>query len=320
MCTVPLAKKGAFGSQSHQSPHHIILGTPTPKTNKSKRTMRLNFALLLATAIAGLVNGDGVNVYHGFLSNEEIEQLRVMSQNIQKDSPLSDVYSNEHNPTTNYAMSTMEPNVVSKLRRAFLGATDEEVCDESKPVVIKTMSSTTQEHFDQRVMEEGAPQVDGNVAFIFLNSNPNASFVHGKGGTEIPVTAGTLVTFPNEPHYTNIKSGIVQIAGAFTASAVNGGKLFDFAGAGSMSMEPPKESKSKKSKKSKNDVGRRQLDYSMSMEPSESKKGKKGKMKTEKGPVPPVRRDLNGYSMSMEPKEKSAGKKGKKSKLTKPLD
>lgn len=57
--------------------------------------------------------------------------------------------------------------------------------------------------------------VDGLVAFVALNTNRHARFVHDR--QEIPIRRGTLVVFPgNVEHQTVVESGEVQLLGPFT--------------------------------------------------------------------------------------------------------
>ena len=53
-----------------------------------------------------------------------------------------------------------------------------------------------------------------NVAFIPLNSNPDAYFQ--QGGMSVPIVKNSLIQFKgNEPHNTVVKSGVVNMLGPF---------------------------------------------------------------------------------------------------------
>lgn len=81
---------------------------------------------------------------------------------------------------------------------------------ESFQIQARSIESTTRSHQDRHW--DSGKVVDDTVAFVFLNSNPDASFVYG--GTTVPVEAGTMVQFAgSEPHYTRVNSGSVQLAG-----------------------------------------------------------------------------------------------------------
>lgn len=92
----------------------------------------------------------------------------------------------------------------------------------------KTITKTTSPHQDRRVTKEGAPVVPGEVGFVFLNSNPHATFVHGdvddpqsQKTTVVPVEEGKLVVFPGSvPHHTVVESGAVKLAGPFLLSTL----------------------------------------------------------------------------------------------------
>jgi hypothetical protein len=62
--------------------------------------------------------------------------------------------------------------------------------------------------------------VQGEVLFVFLNDNPNASFFHGKDC--IPVVAGNMVIFRGGQikHCTEVASSKVHLLGPFGASSL----------------------------------------------------------------------------------------------------
>ena len=82
--------------------------------------------------------------------------------------------------------------------------------EELRSIPITKITGTTQKHVDCHY-HSGERAVD-KVAFVFLDSNPEATFVHGS--TEIPVEAGKLVVFDgNVPHNTRVARGTVALAG-----------------------------------------------------------------------------------------------------------
>lgn len=106
------------------------------------------------------------------------------------------------------------------------------------PVMSMLMTATTDRHRDCRVPQSEGRVVQGDVAFIFLTSDPNAAFVHGgeeasvdanpekapkkletetETATRVPAVAGNLVRFRGDvPHHTSVPSGSsVHIAGPF---------------------------------------------------------------------------------------------------------
>ena len=82
--------------------------------------------------------------------------------------------------------------------------------DELRSIPVTKITGTTRKHVDCHY-HSGERAVD-KVAFVFLESNPEAKFVHGS--TEIPVEAGKLVVFDgNVPHNTRVARGTVALAG-----------------------------------------------------------------------------------------------------------
>lgn len=95
----------------------------------------------------------------------------------------------------------------------------------SAAIMTKMITSTTPLHYDRHRSTGGIlgcdpkthvnATVEGEVGFVFLNSNENAMFVHHRDG-RVPVVSGSLVTFDgNIPHHTIISEGVVQLAGPF---------------------------------------------------------------------------------------------------------
>jgi hypothetical protein len=79
------------------------------------------------------------------------------------------------------------------------------------------MDKTTEEHtdyYDDPVGKRRLVEHDERVAFVFLNTNPDAIFIHNK--VKVPVVEGHLVHFNGAlPHNTIIKSGSVRLLGPF---------------------------------------------------------------------------------------------------------
>jgi hypothetical protein len=81
----------------------------------------------------------------------------------------------------------------------------------------RIMVKTTEEHtdyYDDPVGKRRLVEHDERVGFVFLNTNPDAIFVHNK--VKVPVVEGHLVHFNGAlPHNTIIKSGSVRLLGPF---------------------------------------------------------------------------------------------------------
>jgi hypothetical protein len=81
-------------------------------------------------------------------------------------------------------------------------------------VNIKKMTETTNPHADHFVMRHDRKLVEDAVAFIMMNTNNDAKFVHGN--EEISIQAGNLISFQGSiQHNTVVKKGHVTIAGPF---------------------------------------------------------------------------------------------------------
>jgi len=81
----------------------------------------------------------------------------------------------------------------------------------------RILTRTSPVHFD---LYQSGEVVNGDedVAFVMLNSNPDAYFQHG--GTSVPIVEGSLVYFNGStPHNTVVNSGRVHILGPFVINA-----------------------------------------------------------------------------------------------------
>lgn len=95
----------------------------------------------------------------------------------------------------------------------------EELPKDGAKVCIKRLTETTNSHRDTFVMRPDRQVVKDTVAFIALNSNKRAKFVHGE--EEVPIKAGSLITFSgNQCHRTIVNDGHVKIAGPFHVSSM----------------------------------------------------------------------------------------------------
>jgi hypothetical protein len=80
------------------------------------------------------------------------------------------------------------------------------------------INKTTPEHVDSYLEDDERclADHDSRVNFVFLNTNPDAFFVHGD--VSIPVIEGHLIHFDGaQMHNTVINSGSVMLLGPFLA-------------------------------------------------------------------------------------------------------
>ena len=85
-------------------------------------------------------------------------------------------------------------------------------------VPTRVIRDTTRSHQD-RFRDDTHGLVEDDVVFIFLNTNTDATFVHGNDITT--VEAGSMVRFRGDvPHHTVVKKGFVQLVGPFHAASL----------------------------------------------------------------------------------------------------
>ena len=79
-----------------------------------------------------------------------------------------------------------------------------------RSIPVTKITGNTQVHVD-RHHDSGEP-VEGKAAFIVLNENPHATFVHGS--TDVHAKAGDLVVFDADvPHNTQVARGTLSLVG-----------------------------------------------------------------------------------------------------------
>jgi hypothetical protein len=109
-------------------------------------------------------------------------------------------------------MSRSLTNAVTDL--IFLPGSDMQY-DETPLVNTQVIGATTDKHVDSYLVPDGERRLvenDKRVAFVFLNTNPNAHFIHDN--VSVPVVEGTLVHFNGAvPHQTIVNAGVVRLLG-----------------------------------------------------------------------------------------------------------
>ena len=168
-------------------------------------TLVTSLFLPMAAVSAGTFGA--VKTYPNFLKPEEIEYFSSVE--------IIDDF---------YGIANFDESIAKRIHEVAASelSSDISTCsiDESfeyrRSVPINHMRSTTARHQDVHVNDDGSigEKVEGKVAFIFLDSNENATFVHGDD-THIPSEAGTLVVFDGHvPHNTIVTGGALSIVGA----------------------------------------------------------------------------------------------------------
>ena len=143
-----------------------------------------------------------IKTYPGFLSADEIKQFT--SVDVDKAGIWYTANKGRDAAALDRAISIRLHHVTGTAMTA------EEQRQYRRSIPVTKMTGTTKVHVD-RHHDSGEP-VDGKVAFIMLNDNADAVFVHGS--TEVPAKAGKLVVFDaSVPHNTQIARGTLSLAG-----------------------------------------------------------------------------------------------------------
>jgi hypothetical protein len=185
--------------------------------------------VLLAAIISVIVCTDGqpahysnVDIVHNFLDLNEIQNFLDVPLRLKREGHIS-----AHGVAEN-----IPPALIRRLLNAAGVFKDGliETFDASSPkksikpdsivstsiIVTEIYKGATHSHQDHR-WDMDRDLVQDKTGFIFLNTNPDAEFVHGE--ETIPVIAGALVIFAgNVVHNTVVRSGSVRLAGPFHIS------------------------------------------------------------------------------------------------------
>ena len=154
------------------------------------------FSLPMASAAS-------IKTYPNFFSAEEVEQF-ASSVDVDKGG-------NWYTAKQGRSVITLDAAISRRLRDATGTATTaEEQRQYRRSIPVTKIMGSTEPHVDMHI-DSGEP-VEGEVAFVFLNDNSDATFVHGS--TEIAAEAGKLVVFDGDvPHNTQISRGTLALAG-----------------------------------------------------------------------------------------------------------
>jgi len=156
--------------------------------------------------------GDPLEVIEDVFSPEECKELRNKPSDL--DLTLKTHHSGRHQGKVDLPLS-----FIRRLQEApsnLFGSTDEVGGQETLTVTTSFITNSTNRHKDHT--RDGV-LVKEPVGFLFLNDNPDASFIHGTSPS-VPVKAGTMVTFRGDvPHHTVVRNGIVRLLGPFAMSS-----------------------------------------------------------------------------------------------------
>ena len=162
--------------------------------------------LSLSLAIISFASAcSALKVNEGFLKEEEIDQFRGRLPKIDKQ---------PNGAARRHGVASLPASIARRMLSSI--CTDDGVCankdvDFDLEVRTSLIDRSTHEHVDHYSNGE---KVHEDVGFVFLNSNPDAHFQHGKD--TVPIKAGNLVTFKGDvTHNTVVKSGQVHLLGPF---------------------------------------------------------------------------------------------------------
>jgi hypothetical protein len=153
--------------------------------------------MFLSTHPASMIDAAITNEIHEFLSNDEIH-LVLTAANFNAEGAFdADCWTAGNIPIK--LVSRLAAHSPYNFRRSLRSSTS----------TGESTSLHTDVHGDS-CYAQGDNISQKESTFVFMNTNPNAVFVHG--GQTVPVTAGKLVNFQaDEPHQTVIEDGYVQM-------------------------------------------------------------------------------------------------------------
>ena len=150
----------------------------------------------------------------------------------------------------------------ARLSLLFLNTLQEKVgissvVGDTPPIInLTTMTESSTRHVDCYL--SGRQERPEHVGFVFLNTNPDAHFVHGE--STVPIVEGRMVLFDGGiPHNTIVNSGSVKLLGPFDAKDFTAVGIFKEIEVGTKSRKGPKSSKKTAPKKKSDAVGDQSL-------------------------------------------------------------
>jgi hypothetical protein len=168
-------------------------------------------------------------------SHEDLLSLRIVDDFLSDEQEIQEFLAYFEESDNIHAPSSTElyTNRFGKVRPSFVNRVllvashtnqTDPTCDDlavpqdDTSVLMRTINTgSTPVHIDRYWDTDRTPVLD-EVGFVFLNDNPDATFVYGS--ERIPAKKGSLVVFNGGvPHNTIVKSGKVNIVGPFKMDA-----------------------------------------------------------------------------------------------------
>ena len=184
-----------------------------------------------------------IDTYPGFLSADEVEHF-ASSVDVDKEGIW-------HEANKGRGVTTFDPALFERLLDVTctqLTAEEQHQMQYLRSIPVTKITGNTHVHVD-RHHDSGEP-VEGKAAFIVLNENPHATFVHGS--TDVHAEAGDLVVFDADvPHNTQVARGTLSLVGPVDLRRLTpvGGGSSPTGSKGSKGAKSPKSPKAPKASK-----------------------------------------------------------------------
>ena len=164
-------------------------------------------AMACFLGISAIASAASVETYSNFLTDDEIQYFKSVHID-EKDKADDQVKS--------WGAAVLDTSISKRLHKITgTCVTPEEQNEHLRSIAVTKLTGTTETHVDHYCDDDSLgvrKVVEDKVAFIFLETNPDATFVHG--GAKVPSEAGKLVVFDGGvPHNTQVERGTLSLAG-----------------------------------------------------------------------------------------------------------
>ena len=168
----------------------------------------LVLALACFLGISAVASAVSVETHANFLTEDEIQYFK--SVDIDEEEKADD------DQVKFWGAAVLDTSISKRLHKITgTRVTPKEQNEYRRSIAVTKLTGTTETHADYHYSYSdsfGVEKAEDKVAFIFLETNPDATFVHGKA--KIPSEAGKLVVFDGGvPHNTQVERGTLSLAG-----------------------------------------------------------------------------------------------------------
>ena len=165
-------------------------------------------ALACLLGISAVASAVSVETYANFLTENEIQYFK--SVDIDEEEKADD------DQVKFWGAAVLDTSISKRLHKITgTRVTPKQQNEYRRSIAVTKLTGTTETHADYHYSYSdgfGVEKAEDKVAFIFLETNPDATFVHGKA--KIPSEAGKLVVFDGGvPHNTQVERGTLSLAG-----------------------------------------------------------------------------------------------------------